>query len=127
MDKIVERVKQVAVGVLNAAIFGSPENGRFKALIAFDTPDGEKPLYLAASTHGDIEDGHCMAILNPDEALMGEVKAGVGYTDSGLKEIVAGRCDVALDVWSLAYKENGVEVTMKYKARTFQPAKFRVA
>ena len=85
-----------------------------------------KPLLLIGNAHSKIEDGHCIAVLNPDMELVDSLVAGCGYERSTLKWEVAKRCDVALDVWIDAYKTDGVFVGTRYRSRNPQPAKFAV-
>lgn len=123
----VEQVKQVAVNTWGAALKVSPTNGTFRTFVTFKTAEGDKPLMLLGITHGKFEDGHCYAVLNPDPDLCDELVAGCSYDSFGLKERVAKRCDLALDVWIDAYKDNQSSLTTKYVSRSIQPAKFVVA
>lgn len=124
---VVETVKQVAVRTFLNALADAPDsNGTFKMLRSVKVGDTVKPLLLVGNAHGKHEDGHCIAVLNPDECLLDQIKAGVGYNHM-LKWIVAKKCDLAIDVWVDAYKENGISFISKYKARKQQPAKFVVA
>lgn len=124
---IVEQIKQTAVnhflGVLNSS---ADHNAPFRSLVTTKVGDSIKPLLLIGTAHSKVEDGHCMAFLNPDESLVNELTAGCGYGRMHLKEIVAKRCDLMLDVWIDAYREDGVTITSQYKARNAQPAKFAV-
>ncbi|MBX3678040.1 MAG: hypothetical protein KF853_13565 [Rhodocyclaceae bacterium] len=129
MDTI-EQVKQVAFshfrGVLNMSCV---QDGCFKALVAVEVGDTVKPLLLVGNAHNEEEDGHCIAVLNPDKALVDTISAGCAYGARTLKEIVAKRCDVALDLWIENYMpaDRAVTVSMRYKTHHFQPAKFAVS
>ena len=122
----VEQVKKVAISIWGAALKVSPEKGTFRTFVTFKTADGDKPLMLIGTTHSEFEDGHCYAVLNPDEDLCNDLIAGCGYDSFGLKERVAKRCDLALDVWIDAYKDNKSSLTTVYRARECKPAKFAV-
>ena len=124
---VVETVKQVAVSFFRSILpFSAAHNGTFKALLSVRVGDEVKPLLLIGNAHSKIEDGHCIAVLNPDMELVDSLVAGCGYERSTLKWEGAKRCGVALDVWIDAYKTDGVFVGTRYRSRNPQPAKFAV-
>lgn len=124
---IVEQVKQIAVNYWYSALKSAPDqNGTFKMVVSARIGDTTKPLLLVGNAHGKIEDGHCIAVLNPDEALLDRIKAGCAYMPGHLKEIFAKRCDVIVDLFIEAYKNNRVGTITTYRARDMKPAKFAV-
>ncbi len=86
----------------------------------------EKPLLVVGNAHGQVEDGHVIAILNPAEelAVSSKVAAGTAYPTGFLKEVVSGRCDAMVELWIDAYKENKVSRIESYVSRSPQPAPF---
>ena len=127
---IVEQVKQTAVSSFHNILRASAHhNGRFRMVLTTRAGDTDKPLLIVGNAHGVVEDGHCIAILNPDKELADLIRPGCAYGVGGLKEIVSKRCDLALDLWIDAYKgpEHAVSVIARYKSRKPQPAKFVVS
>ncbi len=123
---IAEKIKQVAASVLRNAISVGPDHdGRFRVQMPFKVGGETKPLVMMGNVHGKAGDGHVVAVLNPEVGLIDEV--GTGSSSAVLKETVAGRCDVALDVWIDSAREEAARVVTKYRARKFQSAKFCVA
>lgn len=126
---IVDQVKQAAISYFLGILYSSADHcAPFRAMVSMNVDGTVKPLLLVGTAHGKVEDGHCLALLNPDESLANRIVAGCGYNGRVLKEIVAKRCDVALDIWIDAYKpaERAVTVMTRYKAQHFQPARFVV-
>jgi len=127
---VVEQVKQTAVSSFRNILRASAHhNGRFRMVLTTRTGDDDKPLLIVGNAHGVVEDGHCIAIQNPDKDLADLIRPGCAYGIGGLKEIVSKRCDLALDLWIDAYKEpeHAVSIVARYKARNPQPAKFVVS
>lgn len=124
---VVEIVKQAAVSFFRSILpFSAAHNGTFKALLSVRVGEEVKPLLLLGNAHSKIEDGHCIAVLNPDTDIVDSLIAGCAYSGGALKWNVAKRCDVALDVWIDVYKEDGVIVGARYRSRNPQQAKFAV-
>jgi hypothetical protein len=48
----------------------------FKALITVEIDGEHKPLLLVGTVHSRVEDGSCIAILNPDPELIGMMNGG---------------------------------------------------
>lgn len=127
---IAEQVKQTAASSFDNILRASAHhNGRFRMVLTTRAGDTDKPLLIVGNAHGVVEDGHCIAVLNPDQALVDQIRPGCAYGVGGLKEIVSKRCDLALDLWIDAYKEpeHAVSVIARYRARNPQPAKFIVS
>lgn len=124
---ILKQIEQVAVNTFLATLPATTENSSgFKMLITTTVDGGAKPLLLVGTVHGNIEDGHVIAILNPDTDLCDQIKACCGYTPFILKEIVAKRCDMMVDVGISAYRDKPVDYVTTYQAREAKPAKFLV-
>lgn len=124
---VVKQVKEAAVGVFRGILHASADqDGPFRATITLQIDGEEKPLLLVGSAHRKIGDGACVAVLNPDRGLAEDLSAGSGYPAGVLKEIVTGRCDVAIGLWIEDYKARDVRLGARYRAREFKPAKFAV-
>jgi len=122
---VIEQIKQVAVAMFSSALSVAPDHdGYFRAMIPFKLGNETKPLLLQGTAHGKIEDGHVVAILNPEHSLLD--RRLTGCSRAVLKDIVTNKCDAALDIWVDAYRENGVTVMTRYRSRNPQPAKFCV-
>ena len=120
-----DRVREIAVNLFKATLVESAEyQGTFRLLITAKIGDENKPLLILGNAHSAVEDGHCIAILNPSEELLNKVVAGCSY-GATLKEIVQGECDLMLDIWIDAYKE-GVSILSTYQAKTLSPSKFKI-
>lgn len=65
---IVEQVKKTAVSSFHNILRASADhNGRFRMVMTTRTGGAEKPLLIVGNAHGIVEDGHCIAVLNPDK------------------------------------------------------------
>jgi hypothetical protein len=122
-----QQLKQIAVTTFRAILRASTENSSGFRILITTTVDGEmKPLLMIGSAHGGIEDGHVVAVLNPDKELCDELQACCGYTPFILKEIVAKRCDMMVHVGVSAYRDKQVDYVTTYQAQKIKPAKFLV-
>jgi hypothetical protein len=122
---IIEQVKEVAVGYLKGVMtIGPDDDATFRMLITTSVDGEAKPLLLLGNAHRKFDDGHCIAILNPDAELVDKLGAGCGCSGFNLKELVTKRCDVMLDVWI----QGDIRATIgsRYRAHSFKPAKFVV-
>ena len=122
-----EKVKEIAVSLFKSVLkISSDQHGTFRLIVTAKIQDEDKPLLILGNAHSEIEDGHCIAILNPDKSILNKVVAGCSYPADSLKEIVGGKCDLTVDLWIDAYKTNGVSEISSYKARNPKPAQFKV-
>lgn len=125
-----DKIAKIAYSVFVPIMRASPErdHGVFKLMMTVDVDGQAKPLLLAGNAHANIEDGQCIAILNPDKGLENEVGGGVAYNEAILKDIVAGKCDAMFMFWFETYvaPENQIAVIGEYNSRTPKPAKFEV-
>lgn len=92
MNDQIQQMFDLATGVMNGIFItsGKPDVA-FKKTIEL-AQGGERNLLVVGSVHRDLDDGHCVAVLDPDEQLLGQLNGGVGYTEPILKEMVQGRC-----------------------------------
>ncbi len=122
-----QQLQEIAVSTFLAILRASTENSSGFRILITTTAGGEmKPLLMIGSAHGGIEDGHVVAVLNPDQDLCDELKACSGYTPFILKEIVAKRCDMMVHVGVSAYKSNPIDFVTIYQAQEIKSAKFLV-
>ena len=122
-----EEVKEIAINIFNTILKSSADSGgTFRVLITAKIEEKEKPLLVVGKAHASFEDGHCIAVLNPDENVLDKVQGGVYYHGDFLKKTVQGKCDLMVELWIDAYKEDGVSVTGKYQAREGNEAKFEI-
>lgn len=99
----------------------------FRALITVEIEENEpKPLLILGNAHSKFDDGHCIAILNPDEEILNKVQAGCAYLGGLLKKIIQGKCDLMVEMWINANDKDGGTVFNSYKSKTSKPAKFKV-
>ena len=121
------QVEKIAVNLWNNALSVSPDdNGPFKMLVSMKTGDSTKPLLLIGNVHGRIQDGYCIAVLNPDKSLCDELVPSA-YGHKLLTEIVAKRCDLMVNIWIDAYKDKPVSSVRRYTTQKAQPSKFAVS
>ena len=124
---IAKQIEQIAVNTFLVILRASTENNSGFRILITTTVDGEmKPLLMIGSAHGGVEDGHVVAVLNPDKELCDELQACCGYTPFILKEIVAKRCDMMVHVGVSAYRDKPVDYVTTYQAQVIKPAKFLV-
>lgn len=130
LSQLEEDIKETATAIFRTLLRYSKENqGIFRVLLT--SKHDEKPFLIVGNAHSGVEDGHCIAILNPTPELAEEVRGGVAY-QSHIKKIVNKKCDLMLDMWIDDYTENGVstkfKVTIlnKYRSKNMQSAHFQV-
>lgn len=88
--------------------------------------DGEaKPVLVVGNAHADFDDGHVIAVLNPEQSLADEIKPGVGYGSANLKAKARGICDTLVDVFVTG--SNTPNPSCTYRARKPEPTRFFVA
>lgn len=120
-----EQLTKITVDVFRAVLGASAASaGTFRILITAKVGNEEKPMLLVGNAHGQIEDGHIIAIFNPDEAILGKVIADCAYAPGSLKEKISGKCDAMIELWVDAYKTDGVSEISRYKSTEQKPAKF---
>lgn len=108
LDEIQKAALPIFLSVLRAS---ADHGGHFRLLVTSKIDDDRKPLLIVGSAHGQVEDGHLIAVLNPTKALAdasSNLIAGCAYTPGGLKDIVSGKCDAMVELWIDAYKNDKV-------------------
>ena len=122
-----EKIIKIAASLFKSVLLISfDQQGTFRIVVTVDIRGEGVPLLVLGNTHSAAEDGHCIAILNPDRVLLEKVQAGCAYSTDGLKKIVQGKCDLMVDLWIDAYKENSISEISSYVSRDPKPAKFTV-
>jgi hypothetical protein len=127
-DSLAERVMLYAIRhFINILGMCADHQAPFRTLVTIEVDGEHKPLLLVGTAHGAVEDGSVIAVLNPDQELVDKLSGAWGCNSAIFREAVAQKCDLALNIWVDAYKQDGVCVMTKYIARQAMPAKFRVA
>lgn len=124
---MINEIKEIAVNVFSTLLRVSADHdGTFRLLLTVQVGEFTKPLLILGNAHRKIEDGHCIAILNPDNDVLDQVIAGCAYMGSSLKDVIQGKCDAMIELWIDAYKKDGVSEISKYQSRSPQPPKFNI-
>ena len=124
---ITEKMTNVADTIFRSILKTSADrSGVFRVMITIEHDQEEKPLMVVGNAHPTHEDGHCIAVLNPDESVQKEIRGGVAY-GGGVKEYVQGKCDAMVELWIDAYKKDGTSVLSSYTTRSPKQPKFEVA
>jgi hypothetical protein len=127
MRKIAQHLQQLAARQFWSVLPGSPyAHGWFKALATVEIDGEVKPLLLVGSAHRHFEDGYCIAVLNPEQALVDEIPPGCAYTNSVLREQVRKRCDAAVLVLFGGGSGQDGSVIGAYTTKTPTPSRFCV-
>jgi hypothetical protein len=92
MNDQIQQMMDVATGVMNGIFITTGKSDvYFKQMIELEKGQG-KQLLVVGSVHRDYDDGHVIAVLNPDEALLPNLEGGMAYDGALLKYLVAERC-----------------------------------
>ena len=122
-----EKIKEVSTQLFNSVLkISANHQGTFRLVVTLQIDDQSKPLLVVGNAHSEVEDGHCIAVLNPEESLMNEVIAGCAYMGGSLKGIVQGKCDAMVELWIDAYKTDGISEISSYTSREPKDARFKV-
>ncbi|WP_152003940.1 hypothetical protein [Desulfoluna spongiiphila] len=100
IDKLVESAERAVRNTLS-----SPS--KIDSILEFQDFDfsGMKSiLMLVGYVCHEVEDGVCIAVLNPDADLRGKLKPNVGYMPPTLKKIASQKCDAFVQVRVEPYK-----------------------
>jgi hypothetical protein len=124
MNKQLEQMKDVAAGVVNGLLASATKaDVAFKRMVELQAGAGKDVLVLG-HVHPAYNDGYCIAVLNPKQALQEQLQPAVAYSPAILKELVAGHCDGMVQV-SLV---GGVaQQVASYSARQKLPATLAMA
>ena len=126
-DCVAARIVVMAVNhFLNVLQMSADHQGRFKTVITVQIDGESKPLLIAGTAHGAVEDGSCIAVLNPERELVDKLSGCWGAHPPIFKEVIAMKCDVGVSLWIDAYKPNGVVEITRYVAKQPCPARFVV-
>jgi hypothetical protein len=126
---MIGQVQELAASLfLSVLKISGDHQGTFRLLVTAKVNGEEKPLLIVGNAHGQVKDGHVIAILNPTEelALSNKIVAGTTYTFGLLKKIVSGQCDAMVELWVDAYKDNKVRPIERYVSRSPQPPRFKI-
>jgi hypothetical protein len=125
IDQLQEMTTALFLSVLKVS---ADHQGLFRLLVTSKVDGEEKPLLVVGNAHGQAEDGHVIAVLNPTEELATsrKVAAGVRYPPGSLKKIVSGQCDGMVELSIRASKEDKVYRDERYINRSPQPARFKI-
>jgi hypothetical protein len=75
-----EEMKKISVSIFDSVLkVSAAHGGTFRILITAKIDGIEKPLLLVGNAHSDVEDGHIISVLNPDQNLLDQVIAGCAY------------------------------------------------
>lgn len=127
---VIRPLSDMAFDLLRVLITKAGRGSTFKGIFTLLIEAEEYPVLILGNAHGvPNEDGHAIAVLNPDIDLKDELHAGCSYSGMLLKEIVAGRCNAMVEVWLDAYIANkeGETVINDYVSRSFNKPKFEVS
>lgn len=123
LDELQEAASTIFLSILRSS---ATQNGQFRLVMNSKIVDAEKPLLIVGHAHSHIEDGHVIAVLNPDKSLTSSNHPIIGASTELLKEIVSGKCDAMIELWIDAYKEDGITRMSSYKSRTPMDARYEV-
>ena len=129
-----EELKRITETVFRSVLsVSAAQGGTFRLLITARVGEAEKPLLMVGNAHSEGEEGHVIAVFNPDEDLMVQVLAGIIYDSSflipgntSLKELVKGKCDAMIHLQMDTDTNNGVREISSYESRTPKAAKFKI-
>jgi hypothetical protein len=121
-----EQLTKIADSMFRTLLpLSAEEHGNFRLLMSVNVDGAPKPLLIVGAAHPRIEDGDCIAVLNPDPELMDELAGGVAY-GGRLNEIVQGKCDAMVHLWIEAYGRKPTDVLYSYTCIAPSSAKFKV-
>jgi hypothetical protein len=114
MNNQLQDLADVAAGLINGMLVtkGKPEV-HFKTTIGFGAGEADSVL-VVGNAYREFDDGSCVAVLNPDEALADQLKPSVGYMAPILKHLAAGHCDALVQVSCVG---RTASILTKYRAR----------
>jgi hypothetical protein len=100
---LLDQLENKAVDHFLLALGSSPdEDGTFRH--SMNTLLGGKPtpVLLVGGAHRKFMDGRVTAIVNPSHSLSAVISEKCGYGTAHLKELIAGECDLMLQLWIIA-------------------------
>jgi hypothetical protein len=73
------QIQQAAVKFFLGILYSSTsDQAPFMGLITLELDGEHKPLLIVGTAHSRVEDGSCIAVLNPDPELVGLLHGGYG-------------------------------------------------
>ena len=98
MNSKLQQMQEVASGIVKGILASMPKaDVAFKRTIPLQEGDQTEVLVLG-SVHPAYNDGYCIAVLNPRQALEEQLQPAVAYSPAILKELVAGHCEAMVRV-----------------------------
>lgn len=98
MNRKLQQMKDVASGIVKGILASTPKaDVAFKKTIPLQEGEAREVLVLG-HVHPEYNDGYCIAVLNPGAALQEQLQPAVAYSPAILKELVAGHCEVMVQV-----------------------------
>jgi hypothetical protein len=98
MSDQIQQMKDFAAGVVNGLLASTTKSDvAFKRMVELQAGAG-KDVLLIGNVHPAYNDGYCIAVLNPKQALQEQLQPAVAYSPAILKELVAGHCEGMVQV-----------------------------
>ncbi len=123
MNKQMQQMTDMATGIVNGLLATTKTDVAFKRTIALEAGEG-KDVLVFGNVHPEYNDGYCIAVLNPKQALQEQLQPAVAYRPGILKELVAGHCEAMVQVSLVG---GMVQEIGSYSARQKQPDTFAMA
>jgi hypothetical protein len=124
---MINHIRKAAVEIFVAILKSSAKfGGTFKLMMLAQIGRRVKPLLLVGRADSMFESGRCIAVLQPSQGLIDDLTIERFFYDNDLKEIVAGKCEAALNLRISRYekyKRGGVKTTAEYRAVAVKSAK----
>lgn len=114
-------IKMIVCNVYMNALKASPEeNALFRKMKMLNLTGNRRLLMVVGAINQYYDsDNVCIVVLNPDKSLLREIHPGRFYRSSELYDIVCGKCDLALGLWTDARSGFSISPYFEY---TSQPA-----
>lgn len=120
-----DKVEKAATSLYLCALESSAQSDSiFRMLMNVDFDGSIKPLLVAGRAFKLRDEGHLIAVLNPDKNLLNKIIPGCRYGNLILKEIVQGKCDLSLALWIKTNIGLNVSRSTQYKSRKPSPVRF---
>jgi len=117
--KIVDQLAQIAESSVLSALSSNVKKDDIFEFQEHEFSGVKSVVMLVGYVSHNIEDGSCIAVLNPDESIKEAIRPNVGYNSGILKEIFAQKLDALVQVWVDAYKpkKDRLSILTKYASR----------
>ena len=98
MNKQLDQMQEIASGIVKGILASMPKaDVAFKRTIHLQEGDHTEVL-VVGNIHPAYNDGYCIAVLNPRQALEEQLHPEVAYSSAILKELVTGHCEAMVRV-----------------------------